>query len=198
MNRPFLVWLLLSTVWGSTWLFIKVGLAYLPPFTFAGVRFVVALIPLVILLLIRRPLIPKKLGDWALIFITGFITFSVNYGLVFWGENHISSGLTAILYTTMPLFGLVMAHFVIPSEPMNVFKVAGVLLGIFGVSVIFSNQLQLENTAALWGVTAIVVAAITTAYADILIKVRGKHLDPLVLTVGQMLVGFGPLLLVGW
>lgn len=198
MNLAFLVWLLLSTIWGTTWLFIKLGLADLPPFTFAGIRFVVAIVPLYILLFLRKPLIPKNGGDWRLIFVTGFLTISVNYGLVFWGENYISSGLTAIFYSTFPLFGLVIAHFYLPSEPMTFLKTLGIILGIVGVAIIFSNQLSVDKPNAVWGSLAIIFASLGTAYAGVLIKVRGKHLDPLVLTIGQMSIGFIPLMIVGF
>ena len=197
MSRPLLVWLLLSTIWGSTWLFIKLGLQDLPPFTFAGIRFILAVLPLVVLIRWRRPEIPRSGRDWRLIALTGILTFSVSYGLVFWGESHISSGLTAILYTTCPLFGLLIAHFYLPSEPMTLAKLAGLVIGMVGVTIIFSQELRLDNVNAIWGASAVVLSALSTAYASVLIKLRGGHLDPLVLTSGQMTVGLVPLLLVG-
>ncbi|MFQ5603698.1 MAG: DMT family transporter [bacterium] len=197
MGLHLFVWLLLSAIWGSTWLFIKIGLADLPPFTFAGIRFVIAVIPLLILYFARKPTLPKSTREVGLILFTGFLTFSLNYGLVFWGETFISSGLTAIIYTSLPLFGLMLAHVHLPAEPMTVVKTTGVLLGIAGVTLIFSNQIRLENKYAFWGALAIVAAALVTAYAGILIKAHGSQLDPLVLTIGQMLVGFMPLLAAG-
>lgn len=197
MSMPVLVWLILSAIWGSTWLFIKLGLEDLPPFTFAGLRFVVAVIPLIIWLWVRRAPLPRERRDWALMIGTGILTFSVNYGLVFWGENFISSGLTAILYTTLPLFGLLIAHVSLPGEPLTLPKVVGVLLGIAGVTLIFSHQLNVGDPMALWGSAAIVSAALGTAYAGVLIKARGGHLDPVLLTTVQMIVGLLPLLFVG-
>lgn len=194
----FLVWLILSTIWGSTWLFIKIGLRSLPPFTFAGIRFVIAVLAVLILVAIRRPPIPKSLRDWGLIFFTGFLIFGVNYGLVFWGENYISSGLTAILYTTFPFFGLAIAHFYLPSEPMTITKTTGVLLGMLGVTIIFGKQLQVQNTDALLGSAAIVFASLVTAYANVLVKMHARHIDPFVITSGQMAIGLVPLLLVGY
>jgi drug/metabolite transporter (DMT)-like permease len=197
MNMPVLVWLILSAIWGSTWLFIKLGLEDLPPFTFAGLRFVAAVIPLIIWLSVRRAPLPRAGRDWAMMIGTGILTFSLNYGLVFWGENFISSGLTAILYTTLPLFGLLIAHISLPGEPLTLAKVFGVLLGIGGVALIFSHQLTIDDPMALWGSAAIVAASLGTAYAGVLIKARGGHLDPVLLTTVQMVVGLLPLLFVG-
>jgi len=198
MNLPVIVWLILSIIWGTTWLFIKLGLEGLPPFSFAGIRFVIALIPLVLLFIVRKPKVPASRADWRLIAITGLLTFSLNYGLVFWGENFISSGLTAIFYSTFPLFGLAIAHFYLPSEQMTVSKTTGVLLGIAGVVVIFFNEIRLADASAAKGSAAIILASLGTAYAGILIKSRGKHIDPLVLTIGQMAVGVLPLLVLGF
>src|SRR3954467_15808899 len=79
-QMPVIVWLILSLIWGSTWLFIKLGLEDLPPFTFAGIRFVIAAaILLIIIVSTKRPL-PKSWRDWALIAGTGFLSFTVNYG----------------------------------------------------------------------------------------------------------------------
>src|SRR5204863_4067160 len=132
-----LVWFLLCGIWGSTWLFIKLGLADLPPLTFAGIRFLLASLILTILILARGVRWPRSQSDWTLIAIVGFLQFSLNYGLVFWGEQHISSGLAAVLQSTFPVFGMVIAHLYLPYEQMTPAKVGGVLLGVVGVAVIF-------------------------------------------------------------
>ncbi len=197
MTGPVFVWLLLSLIWGTTWLGIKIGLEGFPPFTFAAMRFFVAAIPLFVLLKLRRKKLSVKRSEWRLIAVTGLFTITVNYGLVFWGENYIPSGLTAIFYSVFPLFGLAFAHFHLPGERMTIKKIAAVLLGILGVTLIFSNQLRLDNFDAVKGSAAIVVAALATAYSGVIIKSKGSHLDPLVLTLGQMVVGFFPLLFLG-
>jgi drug/metabolite transporter (DMT)-like permease len=194
---PFLVWLLLTFIWGSTWLAIKLGLEDMPPFTFSGVRFVVAVLPLLVAVAARRHTIPRRGSDWLLIAKTALLTFSINYGLIFWGENYISSGLTAILYTALPLSGLVFAHFRLPEESITWRKIAGVVLGIVGVGIIFADQVRLDDSHAIWGCVAIVVAACVTAYSGLLIKAQARHIDPIALTTGQMLVGMVPLLAVG-
>src|SRR6185503_6136948 len=136
-----LVWLVLCCIWGSTWLFIKLGLHDLPPLTFAGIRFVIAVLILFALIFARKVPLPVKRRDWMFLAVTGVLSFSCNYGLVFWGEQYISSGLAALLQSTLPLFGLLIAHFYLPGERMTVPRIAGVVLGVFGVAVIFSNQL---------------------------------------------------------
>ncbi len=192
-----LVWLLLCCIWGSTWLFIKVGLNDLPPLTFAGIRFVIACTILFSLIAARRLSLPRTRAAWLLLATTGVFSFSLNYGLVFWGEQYISSGLAALLQATIPAFGLVFAHFYLPDEPLTPAKIFGVVMGVTGVAVIFSNQLSVAGPRALAGCGALVLSSVCVAYANVLVKSRGKNLDPAILAGGQMLFGLIPLLLVG-
>lgn len=192
-----LVWLLLCCIWGSTWLFIKLGLNDLPPLTFAGIRFVIASTILFALIVARRLPLQRTRADWMLLATTGVLSFSLNYGLVFWGEQYISSGLAALLQATIPAFGLVFAHFYLPGEPVTRAKIFGVVMGVAGVGVIFSNQLSVAGPRALAGCAALVLSSICVAYANVLVKARGKNLDPAILAGGQMLFGLIPLLLIG-
>jgi drug/metabolite transporter (DMT)-like permease len=192
-----LVWLLLCCIWGSTWLFIKLGLEDLPPLTFAGIRFVIASAVLFAIVVIRRVPLPRRRSDWLLLAITGVLAFSLNYGLLFWGEQYISSGLAALLQATIPAFGLVIAHFYLPGERMTPAKIFGVIMGVAGVGVIFSNQLSVAGSGALAGGVALVLSSVCAAYSNVLVKAQGQHLDPAILAAGQMFFGFVPLLLIG-
>jgi len=192
-----LVWLLLCLIWGSTWLFIKLGLSDLPPFTFAGIRFVIASAILFAIIAARGLSLPRSGSDWMLLAITGILSFSFNYGLLFWGEQYISSGLAALLQATIPAFGLIIAHFYLPGEQMTAAKIFGVMMGVAGVGVIFSNQLSVAGSRALAGCAALVVGSACAAYANVLVKARGAKLDPAILAGGQMLFGLMPLLLIG-
>jgi len=192
-----IVWLILCGIWGSTWLFIKLGLADLPPLTFAGIRFLLASLILTAIILARRTRWPRGGNEWALIAVVGVLQFSLNYGLVFWGEQHISSGLAAVLQSTFPAFGLVIAHFYLPYERITLPKVIGVLMGIVGVAVIFSDQLSVAGRMALLGSIALVLSAFFGAYGNVLVKAYSQKIDPLVLAAGQMAFGLLPLLVLG-
>lgn len=192
-----LVWLLLCGIWGSTWLFIKLGLEDLPPITFAGIRFVIACAIILLIMRARHVSLSRDRRDWLLLVVTGVLSFTLNYGLIFWAEQHISSGLAALLQATTPAFGLVIAHIHLPAERMTWAKIAGVVLGVFGVGVVFSNQLSLAGGLALAGCIAVVASSIFVAYSNVLIKAHGKNLEPSILAAGQMFFGLVPLLLIG-
>ncbi|MBE7211748.1 MAG: EamA family transporter [Gluconacetobacter diazotrophicus] len=196
--RTLAVWLLLCAIWSSTWSFIKVGLHDLPPLLFAGARFVLASALLLGINLARRKPWPASAREWGFVAVTGGLQFSINYGLLFWGEEQITSGLAAVLQATIPAFGLAFAHFYLPAERLTLLKAAGVVLGLVGIGVIFADQLHLSGTLALWGSLAVVVGAAAAAYASVLVKAYAHHLDPAVLAGGQMFFGWLPLVAVGW
>lgn len=191
------VFLLLCCIWGSTWLFIKLGLRDLPPVSFAAVRFVLASAVLFGIVFARRVRVPRTAREWTLIAVTGVLAFTFNYGLLFWGEQHVSSGLAALLQATIPVFGMLIAHAYLPGERLTTARMAGALLGVAGVGLIFSNQMEAGSALAAWGSAAIVVGAACVAYANVLVKARGGAFDPAVLAAGQMLCGLVPLLAFG-
>ncbi|HEX8190566.1 MAG TPA: EamA family transporter [Pyrinomonadaceae bacterium] len=184
------VFLLLCCIWGSTWMFIKLGLRDLPPLSFAAARFLLATAILSAIVVARRSRLPRGRAEWLMLAQTGVLAFGLNYGLLFWGEQHISSGLAALLQATIPVFGMLLAHPYLPGERLNARKLAGALLGVGGVGVIFSHQLGAEGSMALWGSAAVVAGAAFVAWANVLVKARGAKLDAPVLSAGQMACGF--------
>ena len=193
----FALWLCLCAIWGSTWLAIKLGLRDLPPLTFAGLRFAAAALILFGIVAWRGFRLPTARGDWQLLGYTAALTITVNYALVFWGEQYIPSGLAAVLSATVPLFGLPLAHRYLASERLTLTKVAGVLLGVIGVAIVCSGQLGIGGPMAFWASVGIIVAALATAHAGVLIKARGTHIEPSVIAGVQMAGGCIPLLLGG-
>lgn len=197
MNRAIIVWILLSLIWGSTWIFIKLGLGDLPPFTFAGIRFLIASSILWVIVAGRRRPLPSTGLDWLRLAWTGLIAIAINYGLIFWGETRINSGLASVLQATIPAFGLVIAHFRLPGERITARRLAGVLIGISGVGLIFADQMVIEGKAALQGCIALLVSSICVAYVNVFVKAKCQKIDSTVMAAGQMTFGTVPLLLIG-
>jgi drug/metabolite transporter (DMT)-like permease len=194
--KVLLVWLATCLIWSAVWLFIKLGLQDLPPLSFAGIRLAIALVALTPLLAVQRPPLPRMGRDVALIAGTGLLLLCLNYALLYWGAQYISSGLTAVLQAVTPAFGLVFAHY-LSGESVTLRKAGALGLGIVGVAVIFLNQLQLAGWLALLGCAAVVAAAVCVALAYVLVKAYGRRLHPLTLMAGQMLCGLVPLLTAG-
>lgn len=189
-------WLALCLIWSSTWLAIKIGLRDLPPISFVSLRFLISAAILFAICLGRLPF-PKRLSDYWFLAFTGLLMFGVNYGLLFWGEQYISSGLAAVLQATIPTFGLVFAHWYLPTEPMKWERLLGAVLALAGVAIICAKLLDFQGIMAFWGGVAIVVGAASTAYANVLIKARGTQFAPAVIAAWQMIFALVPLIILG-
>ena len=191
-------WLTLCAVWSSTWLAIKIGLRDLPPISFVAIRFLIAIAVLVAVSIGRTRLLPLRRNDYAVLAITGVLMFAVNYTLLFWAELHVSSGLAAVLQATIPIFGIVFAHWMLPDEPLRLQKLAGAIIALGGVTLICGRLLGFNGPLAFWGGLGVVFGAASAAYANVLVKARSMQLAPAMLAAWQMIFGIAPLLVLGF
>lgn len=189
LMKPILIWLILCLIWGTTWIFIKIGLEDLPPIAFAVARFLTAVFILFFIIRIQKIPLPKTAREWRLIALTGVLQFSINYSLVFWSEVYITSGLAAVLQAMIMVFGLVLAWIFLPNERITKLKIIAVTIGIIGVAVIFIDQLRVQSLMAFYGSVGIVVGAYAAAQASILVKAKGGAFHPAALLFCQMICG---------
>ncbi|HEY2124148.1 MAG TPA: EamA family transporter [Chthoniobacterales bacterium] len=190
-------WLTLCIVWSSTWLAIKFGLRDLPPISYAGIRFVIAILALLAVSIGRVPLLPRRRGDYVVLAFTGVLMFTINYGLLFWGELHVSSGLAAVLQATIPISGMIFAHWMLPDEPLQPRKLIGSLLALGGVAVICEHLLDFNGIMAFWGGLGISLGATGAAFSNVVLKARRMQLAPAMLAAWQMIFGVVPMLVIG-
>jgi drug/metabolite transporter (DMT)-like permease len=187
----------LCVIWSSTWLVIKIGLIDLPPISYAALRFLFAFAVLVLVSVGRVPLLPKNRSDWTLLAFTGVLMFSINYGLLFWGELHVSSGLAAVLQAMIVIFGLGFAHFLLPAEPIRGQQIAGAALAVGGVALICGRLFDHGGMMAFWGGLAVLIGGAGAAFSNVLLKRRAMQLAPAMLAAWQMIFGAVPLFSLG-
>jgi drug/metabolite transporter (DMT)-like permease len=197
---PSAVFATLCFIWGSTWLAIKVGLDFLPPFLFAGVRFAVASLFLVFLGPLLHARIPRDRSSWTVMLFLGIFQIALVYGLVFWGEQYVSSGLTAVLSATLPLFVVILAHISIKAEPITRRRALAVIVAFAGVAVIFWRDLASAQVStmqfSLLGSLAIVGSAASGAARNVVAKKYASGIDPSANFLIQSVVGAVSLLFV--
>lgn len=193
-----LAWLFLAVVWGTTWSVVKVGLEDLPPVSFAGIRFALAAVILWTVILVARRPIPHTRREWNLIGATALVTISLQYGLQFWGQQYVASGLSAVITSTIPVFTALFAHLLLPEERLTLRTIVGIALGFVGIVTIFSDQLTSQGVLALAGSSALVFASMLTSRAQIAVKQFAGGIDPIVFTGAQFAIGCVPLLLGGF
>jgi len=191
-------WLTLCIVWSSTWLAIKIGLRDLPPISFVAIRFLIAIAVLLAVSIGRARLLPLRRKDYVVLAIPGILMFAVNYTLLFWAELHVSSGLAAVLQATIPIFGMIFAHWMLPDEPLRLEKLAGAIIALGGVAVICARLLGFHGSLAFWGGVGVVIGAASAAFANVLVKARSIQLAPAMLAAWQMIFGVAPLLVLGF
>ncbi|HET9740079.1 MAG TPA: DMT family transporter [Solirubrobacteraceae bacterium] len=195
MSRA-VVWSLyagLVLIWSSTWVVIKIGLEDVPPLLGAGIRFAVAGAGL----LVAARLLGRSLRtDVALAAILGTLPFAAAYGLIYWGEQYVPSGLAAVLFGVMPLYSATIASLALADEPLHPRLLAGIAVAIGGLALAFGESLALGDAEwALLAAIACALAPLASAVGNVAIKRRGAALDAVVLN-GWAMLGGGLLLLV--
>ena len=183
---------LLVAIWSSTWVAIKIGLEETPPLLGAGIRFAFAGVALLAVCALAR----RRLRvDAVLAAILAVGPFAIAYGLIYWGEQHIPSGLAAVLFGVMPIYVALIAAVTIAAEPLRARVLAGVGVALAGLALAFNESLALGDDAQA-GVAAVacVLAPLASAFGNVAIKKRGEGNDALALNGWAMLAG-GALLL---
>jgi drug/metabolite transporter (DMT)-like permease len=178
---------ILILIWGTTWGAIRVGLRGIPPFTGVALRF--GLASLILLAAAWGSGIPlgRARRERRLWVINALFTFSASYGIVYWCEQYVPSGLTAILFSIFPLFVALLAHFFLPGERLGGMALAGILLGCAGTALIFSEDLEHlggPKTALASGV--MLLSPLVSALANVAVKRWGAGIHPLSLTAVPM------------
>jgi drug/metabolite transporter (DMT)-like permease len=190
---PSIVFVGLCLIWGSTFLAIKVGLNYLPPFLFAGIRFAVASIFLLLMVPLLHAHIPRDRSSWIVMGFLGIFEITLVYGLVFWGEQYASSGLTAVLTATLPFFVAIFAHILIKAERLTRRKLFGIIAAFVGVVVILWRDATASQGAmvqfSLLGSLAIVGSAASGALGAVVAKKWASDIDPSANVLVQSIIG---------
>jgi putative membrane protein PagO len=158
---------------------IKLGLRGAPPMTAVAVRFIIAALLTFFILAVRKTAIPRSRDFFCLSVFLSVFHLALPYALVYWGEQHISSGLTAVLFSTMPIHVAVLARLAI-GDPITPRKVLGIFVGFAGVWVIFSDSLSFGGRTALLGMVACLASAFFASLSTVVIKKYASRYDPFV------------------
>ena len=148
------------------------------------------------LLALARALGRPLKTDVRLATVMAFLPFAAAYGLIYWGEQYVPSGLAAVLFGMMPLYSATIAAVALADEPLRARLLAGIGVAIGGLALAFGESIALGD--AKWAVlaaTACAVAPLASAIGNVAIKRRGQQLDPIALN-GWAMLGGGALLLI--
>jgi len=180
--------LLLSALWGSSYAFIKLGVATIPPITFIAARTVIASLLLLAILRLRGVRMPRDGLLWRRFAIQALLNSVVPFTLIAWGERSLDSGLATILNSTSPIFTFLLGSLLLRQESPTWPRLIGVIAGLSGVTLIVGftalQGLGSETMAAL----AIVTATICYAGAAMFGR-QFRGLDPMLPAAGSLIAG---------
>ncbi len=184
-----LLLLMLGTIWGSSYLFIKIIVAEVPVLTLVAGRLTLAALAMWLILHIRGSSTPRSRRMWRAYAVLGFMGMAVPYSLISWGEQYISSGLASLLQATTPIFTVILAQFLTNDERVTMVKMIGVVIGFVGVGILILPDLRQGLQANLLGQLAIVGSSLCYAGTAIYARSWLRGQPPLVSATGQLTMG---------
>jgi drug/metabolite transporter (DMT)-like permease len=191
MNRSdWLILIVLALIWGAAFLFISVAVEEVAPLTYVWLRLTLAAGAMWLFLWWRGESAGLPRRVWGSIIVLALFNNAIPFVLFGWGQTHIASGLAAILNATTPIWGVVVAHLLTHDEKLSGRKLAGVILGFAGVTVMIGPALLGSIGSNVLAQLACVAAALCYAFAGVWARrYRGMGLSPISVTTGQLTAG---------
>lgn len=186
--------LLLCVLWGSTWIVIRGGLEHVPPQTSAGVRFAVAGVVMAVvaaLLREREGGAPPPTWLWV---VMGTTNFGWSYGVVYQTETVLPSGLVAVLWGVFPMMMAACGHWMLPGERLRPVQWSGFVLGLVGLVVLFSTDLQEFGPEGVPAALLLFTSPLSSTVGTVVVKRYGAGVSSLLLNRNGMLLGAALLL----
>lgn len=184
LATDWLLLFLLSLLWGGAFFFGKVAVAEIPPLTLAFGRVAIATAMLAVLVRIGGP--PASWHPRSSYAVLGLLQNVIPFGLIFWGQTHIPSGLTSILIATAPLFTVLVAHIATADDKLTLERLMGLAAGFFGVVIVIGPDLLHEFGTNLAAEVATLLAALSYAVAGVYGR-RFRNKPPLAIANGQLI-----------
>lgn len=181
------IWLLsLSVLWGGSFFFAKVAVGELGPLTVVFARIALAALALDLLLAASGARPFRTSPPWRAFFIMGLLNNALPFSLIFWGQTQIASGLASILNATTPLFTLAVAHLLTEDEKIDATKVAALVVGLAGVTLLVGPDFLLVGASA-WAELACLGAALSYALAAVYgRRFKAMGIAPMEVAAGQL------------
>jgi drug/metabolite transporter (DMT)-like permease len=188
-GKTLLAFAIIYLAWGSTYLAIRIGVREVPPFLFAAMRFLVAGAILYGWMLAKGERSPTR-QQWASASLLAVLIFVLDYGLLFWAEQRVPSGLAAIMMATIPAFMALSEILFLRTQRLTLRLAVALLIGLGGVAVLMSHSLNLGgepiDTA---GAVALIVGSLSWSIGSVLSRKLPLPESKVMSSGMQMLVG---------
>jgi drug/metabolite transporter (DMT)-like permease len=157
----------LGVIWSASFLWIKIALDEIGPFTLVAFRVLFGLLFAGGFVLVQRKAWPRDWAGWFPFLLLGITSVAIPFFLITWGELSIDSAVASILNATVPLFTIVIAHLFLHDDRMTVQRVAGLFIGFIGVIVLLSEDLTTGSDSSILGQAAVILASIFYAASSV-------------------------------
>jgi drug/metabolite transporter (DMT)-like permease len=183
-----LLFLVMSLIWGATWIATKAGLAAVPPFFFGAARYILVS---AVLVFVVRDLRAVFGGGRALrIVVSGTLVVAATYAFIYWGMQYVASGVSGVVNMSMNPVCLFALAILLGQERPSWRHALALVLGVGGLLLLFSGKATLTgSTMELWGAAALVAGSIAYCFGSVLSRPLLDQVTPLQLTAAQGLVG---------
>ena len=197
-GRALIAYLLVCTIWGSTYLAIRIGVAHLPPFLFAGVRFLVAGLLLGGIVTLAGVRLPARGRDWRTLAITGVFLLVGANAIVVWSEQFIASGMASVFVAAMPLWAAFFEAIVPGGKTALTWRIgAGLALGFLGSALLAGVTPHELAGADLRGPIALTLGSASWAMGSVYWKRHPTEVSPYAAAAVQMVIAGGILVVLG-
>jgi drug/metabolite transporter (DMT)-like permease len=156
--KHWLVFILLGAIWSSSFMWIKIAVQEVGPITLVAFRVLFGLLFGIVVIFIQRAQMPRSFREWSPLLLLGITNVAIPFFLISWGEQSIDSAVAAILDATVPLFTILIAHYLLHDDKMTWPKVLGLLIGFAGVIILMSKDIG-ASVGSLLGQLAVVLAS---------------------------------------
>ncbi len=177
---------LLALLWGSSYLFIKVAVADIPPVTLIAMRVTIAAIFLLLVVYVRGDHLPRDVRIWKMLFVQAVFNSIGAWTILAWGQQYVDSGLASVLNSTAPIFVFFITLFITRHEAVSPLKLGGAMLGLVGVALIVGTEALGGIGSQLAGALAALTGALLYACAAIYGK-NFARMSPAVTSAGTMI-----------
>ncbi|MBX3032142.1 MAG: DMT family transporter [Chloroflexi bacterium] len=182
-----LLFLTLGFLWGSSYLFIKIGVeAGLPPFTLVTLRLLFGFLLLAVVAATMRLALPRAGRTYLHLVAIGVLSVALPFVLITWAEQSVDSTLAAVLNGAIPLFVIVIAAAVLPDEPMTPPRVAGLAVGFVGIIILVGFDPAVLTSTGIVPVAALMGSTISYAAGGVYARRFLPGERPMVLALGEV------------
>ncbi|MBL1419332.1 MAG: DMT family transporter, partial [Alphaproteobacteria bacterium] len=186
--KNIILWIILASVWGSSYLAIKIAVESISPLTLVAMRMSIGTVILLVVLRAQSLSLPRDLASWKVLTVSGLFGSIIPFSLISFGELHVESGLAALLMGIAPVVTILLAPLAHKDEKLTKNSLIGIGFGVVGLLVLFGPAVLNGIGSHIIGQSAVLGAALCYAFTTLYVR-KYANLPAVTMSAGSMLIG---------